>query len=335
MTGRPQYTGQHRTDAQQRAQRAEQARRVAASVSEKSLRETVEKLARPGPRNSATAPAAHSAAADMIESQLRQPGCKTERQVFQVPRQEPAREGVNVIGTLTPTADAAGAGPAVLIGAHFDTVPCSPGADDNASGVAAMLECARVLSGVPRRRTVMFVAFDAEEKQPPEEGLHGSIAYVKSLKPDVAIGAAYILEMVGYSAPEGGQKIPRGFQLLFPRAFDSLRADGFGGTSLVAITNARSRRLGRDLEQAAASWSDGLRVLPVELPGWMPVPRNLRRSDHAPFWQAGIPAVMIGDTANFRNPHYHLPTDIADTLDYELLTMITRTLAGLVAWEAA
>jgi hypothetical protein len=67
----------------------------------------------------------------------------------------------------------------------------------------------------------------------------------------------------------------------------------------------------------------------------MPVPRNLRRSDHAPFWQAGIPAVKIGDTANFRNPHYHLPTDIADTLDYELLTMITRTLAGLVAWEAA
>jgi Zn-dependent M28 family amino/carboxypeptidase len=241
---------------------------------------------------------------------------------------------LNVVGTL-PGEDPGRA--AALIGAHYDTVPGSPGADDNASGVAVMLECARALSALPRRSPVVFAAFDAEEKQPPVEGLHGSAAYVRGLAAggpvSRQVAAAYILEMVGFSAPAGGQKVPVGFQLLFPRAFDMVREAAFAGDSLVAVTNGNSRHLGRGLEAAGADWGEGLKVLPVELPGWMRVPYTLRRSDHAPFWEAGVPAVMIGDTANFRNSNYHGPSDTPETLDYELVARVARTLAGLVAVE--
>ena len=220
---------------------------------------------------------------------------------------------------------------ALLIGAHYDTVPGSPGADDNASGLAVMLECARVLSQVQRRRSIIFVAFDAEESQ-PVVGLHGSRAYVRGFQGTSGapvITAAYILEMVGFTAPRGGQKVPPGLQLVFPRAFDRLREQEFAGNSVVAISNYHSRTAGRAFETAAVNGADNLAVLPVEVPRWMPVPRNLKRSDHAPFWEVGIPAVMIGDTANFRNPHYHTASDTPDTLDYELIGRVARAVIRL------
>lgn len=223
---------------------------------------------------------------------------------------------------------------ALLIAAHYDTVPGSPGADDNASGVAVMLECARVLGDTERERPLIFAGFDAEERQ-PEVGLHGSNAYVASLREAGSetpkIGAAYILEMVGFSAPPGGQKVPTGLQLAFPRAFDRLANTKFAGDSVVAISNWKSRSAGRRFEDAARQTKDGVSVLAMEVPRWMRVPHNLKRSDHAPFWDAGIPAVMIGDTANFRNPNYHAPTDTPDTLDYGLIARVGRTIVQLAA----
>jgi Zn-dependent M28 family amino/carboxypeptidase len=254
---------------------------------------------------------------------------RVETQRFDIPRQEPPREGLNVIGWLDGP-DGSKERPATLLGAHYDTVPGSPGADDDASGVAVALECARVLAALPRPPQLAVALFDAEERQPPAQGLHGSTAFARKLRADgTRLSGAFILEMVGCSA--AGQRIPAGMQLLFPRAFDILRRGGYAGDSLVAITDAKSRWMGRGLERSAAVHGGGLKMLPMELPGWMPTPLNLRRSDHYPFWQAGYPAVMIGDTANFRNPHYHRPSDTPETLNYGLMTRAARALTALIA----
>lgn len=290
------------------------------------------------PRHSGEDAESHREAAEYVAVQLKDAGCSVEMQRFTVPSEPESRPGLNIVGTLSPDAtreypNAGSRDSTLLIGAHYDTVHGSPGADDNASGVAVMLECARVIGRMPRRRSLKFVAFDAEERQ-PEVGLHGSTAYVSGLQAASdapAITAAYILEMVGFSAPPGGQKVPAGLQIAFPRAFDRLREQDFAGDSVVAITNRLSRAAGRAFEKAAETVGDGLAVLPMEIPQWMRVPHNLKRSDHAPFWDAGIPAVMIGDTANFRNPHYHAASDTPDTLDYDLVDRVARTMVSLCA----
>lgn len=323
-TGGRQYTSPGEENV---LSRAELARIAAEMVDESRLQTSVETLTGFGPRHSAASPEGHSHAAEWIESELRSFGYAVESSTFEIPGQDPPRNGLNISGIRGPLDR-----PVPLVGAHYDTVVGSPGADDNASGVAAMLECARVIASLPRPVPLLVAAFDAEENQPPADGLHGSSAFVSSFNDDSSrIAGAYILEMVGFSAPKGNQRVPKGLQLLFPRAFDMLRESEFAGESLVAITNARSRWMGRKLEAAAAAHSNGLNILPMELPGWMRTPRNLRRSDHFPFWEAGIPAVMIGDTANFRNPNYHKPMDTADTLDFSLMTKITRGLAASIA----
>ncbi len=271
-----------------------------------------------------------------MANELEAAGCIVRRHEFAVPSELVPRPGINVIGTLEASNAGdrpAGTGQAILVGAHYDTVPGSPGADDNASGVAVMLECARVLAKIERRQKLILAAFDAEEKQ-PEVGLHGSTAFVGQLVSPGELGpisAAYILEMVGFSAPKGGQKVPTALQLVFPRAFDTLANSYFSGDSVVAVSNRSSRAVSRSLEQASQAVSGGVPILPIEVPRWMPIPHNLKRSDHAPFWDAGIPAVMIGDTANFRNPHYHKASDTPETLDYEFVDSVARTAIGAVA----
>ncbi len=283
------------------------------------------------PRHSGQDAKAHRAATKFIAASLQDSGCVVEEQSFIVPSEPQPRAGLNIVGLMQPNIDDVRASSsAILIGAHYDSVPDSPGADDNASGVAVLLECARAISESQRKRPIIFAAFDAEERQ-PEVGLHGSTAFVSNLASTEypRISAAYILEMVGNSVPEGGQKVPVGLQLAFPRAFDRLMNAKFAGNSVIAISDWRSRAAGRAFEAAARATQDGVDVLPMEIPRWMPVPHNLKRSDHAPFWSARIPAVMIGDTANFRNPNYHLPTDTPDTLDYALIDRVARTMIQL------
>lgn len=303
------------------------------------IRADIERLCQT-PRHSATDPVGHREAATYVSDELSSAGCVVEHQDFTIPSEPDPGLGLNVIGTLgasdaTDSPTPATALGAVLVGAHYDTVPGSPGADDNASGVAVMLECARVLSTIERTRPALFVGFDAEEGQ-PEIGLHGSTAYVRELESSgkaSGISAAFILEMVGFSAPEGSQLVPPGLQLVFPRAFDRLSNSRFSGDSVVAISDRKSRNAARILEKASASVDGGIPILPIEIPRWMPVPHNLKRSDHAPFWKAGIPAVMIGDTANFRNPNYHAATDTPETLDYQFIRSVARTLVAVVAME--
>jgi Zn-dependent M28 family amino/carboxypeptidase len=279
------------------------------------------------PRNSLENIEQHASTVDWITSEFTRIGLRTERQVFDIPHQSPARTGTNIIGELN---HANSTSTPILIGAHFDTVPGSPGADDNASGVAAMLECGRVLIDSGSERRVTFVAFDAEEMQPPAEGLHGSTAYVKELLAESRPSAAIIFESIGFSSSTIKQQLPGSFRILFRKAFKALKRQNFESNSLLILSRGKGRNISRHLEKSASVPNIDLAILPLEVPRWMPLVRNLRRSDHAPFWLAGISAVMISDTANFRNPHYHQPSDTPGTVDFEMVARAARTVLDAI-----
>jgi len=199
----------------------------------------------------------------------------------------------------------------LIIAAHYDTVEVSPGADDNASGLAVMLEVARNLRGVPLTRSVRFIAFCLEE-----ENLVGSLAYASSLQAArEEICGAIVLECVGYArTEEGSQQKPPILPIAVPTVGDFLGIVG----------NATSAGLVQALEQAAKQAVPELKTVSLLVPGNGELLPDVRRSDHAAFWHHGYPAVMLTDTANFRNPHYHQPTDTLETLNLAFMEQVAR-----------
>lgn len=201
-------------------------------------------------------------------------------------------------------------GPLVILGAHFDSVEGSPGADDNASGVAVLLEAARVLSRARLRNQTLFCAFNLEELN-----MVGSAHFAKTLKAEGArIGIMVSLEMVGYTDPgAGGQKYPAGLSWLYPD-----RGDFIG-----VVGNWRSATV---LRRVAASMRQ-VNGLPVEtltvLGNGFLVPAA-RLSDHSPFWDLGYPALLVTDTSFFRNPHYHRASDTIETLDLGFMAKVCQ-----------
>lgn len=202
--------------------------------------------------------------------------------------------------------------PPILIGAHYDTVPGSPGADDNATGVAVLLELARSIAAQPIRYPVRCVAFDLEEY-----GLIGSTAYAQYLRQQQqAIRLMLSLEMLGYcDQTPNSQQYPPGLSYFYPSC----------GNFIALIGNWRSIPDLMRLSQCIRRMGD----VPCE---WLPagvrgklVP-DTRRSDHAPFWDQGYQAIMVTDTANLRNPHYHRSSDRLATLDLEFLTRVCQGL---------
>ncbi len=210
-------------------------------------------------------------------------------------------------------------GPRILVGSHYDTVPATPGADDNASAVAVSLACARALAALPSPPPVMFVSFNREE-----DGLLGSQEFVSHYVPAMAhpIRVAHVLEMVGYcSHLSGSQQLPRGLPIRAPNV----------GDFLGLLTNRSSNRLVRPLLRLARTHVDDLHVLGVKVFfGFEKRFPHLLRSDHAPFWQAKIPAIMWTDTSEFRNPHYHQPSDRPETLDYRFMRQVTQLLLATI-----
>jgi hypothetical protein len=286
------------------------------------LRADVEALA--VPRHPVASPAALRAAEDHVAGELGAAGLRVERQLFAWG----AREFHNVLGTLDGTDPAR---PWVVVGAHFDSVARSPGADDNASGVAAMLEAARLLVPARPAATVQFVGFNLEEIQNPFRALRlgndvhalgsfriGSRAYARWLRArGQAVRGALVLEMLGFTGPR--QRVPATVRLLakVPKVGDFLAAIGDSGS--------------RDLLAAFERAAEGLMPLvPVTVPlrGW--VAPDVRRSDHARFWDEGYPALLLTDTAELRNPHYHRASDTPETLDYEFLARGTETVVRCV-----
>jgi Zn-dependent M28 family amino/carboxypeptidase len=203
----------------------------------------------------------------------------------------------------------------VVVGAHYDAYYA--GADDNSSGVAAMLEMARLASGKRFARTVRFLGFDLEEL-----GLVSSTRYVQA-HPDERIVASLIFDCIGYKDPSPGaqQGLP-GFPM--PTT----------GDFLAAISNEQSRPRLEELYALSSRLGFGfLRGAVTPNDGTGPASGNLMRSDHAPFWLAGQSALFLTDTANFRNPHYHQNTDVPSTLDPDFLADVTRlSAAGLSFW---
>lgn len=204
----------------------------------------------------------------------------------------------------------------VVVGAHYDSAVGAPGADDNASGVAVLLEIARAFENKGRRRTIRFVAFVNEEPPHFQTESMGSLHYARACKErGDEIVAMLSLESLGYYRDEpGSQKYPPIVSWFYPDQ----------GNFVAFIGNASSRSLVHEsiasFREAARFPSEGV-VLPsfVKGVGW---------SDQWSFWQTGYPGVMITDTAPFRNPNYHTANDKPETLDYERLARVT---AGLIA----
>jgi Peptidase family M28 len=208
--------------------------------------------------------------------------------------------------------------PLTLVAAHYDSVPGSPGADDNASGLAAMLECARALAGSEALSAVGFIAFNAEE-----DGLLGSRDFVAEGLRDLPgpLGAVHVLEMVGFRGPPSGEQ-----PLPLPWVPKGLRSPDF----LALLTRGPSNESAQ--RALAHARSGGPRVVAAKT--WAPIERllpDLLRSDHAPFWAAGLPATLWTDTGNFRNPNYHRISDTPETLDYAFLLEVTALLCVIAS----
>jgi Zn-dependent M28 family amino/carboxypeptidase len=256
----------------------------------------------------------HDRARAYVEAHLRQAGFTVEEH-----RDSKTPPVVNLLTAPLPArADL----PLLVIGAHYDSTPTTPGADDNASAVAALLELAAWIH--PRLRGdgltcgLQLAAYDMEEY-----GLLGSYAHARGLRrAGAALRGMVSLEMLGYTDRRpGSQGLPPHLAKFYPDVGDFIGVCG----------NEASRGL---LEAATRAMKsiDGLPVEFIAVPGKGEVLPEVRLSDHSSFWDAGYPALMITDTSFFRNPHYHQATDRPDTLDYPFLAKVTAGVCTAV-WE--
>lgn len=248
-------------------------------------------------------------AADYIQDKLRYYGCPVERQSFTYR----GKTYCNIIAEVRGLRDKKDG--MLVIGAHYDTVAGTPGADDNASGVAGLLELARLTVSNPVARTVRFAAFSLEEPPAFPTNHMGSCVYARALKEKgVKVEGMISLEMLGYYCYDKGCQIyPFSFFKLFYPA---------KGDFISFVGNLSSRAFMNKIKDSFVSASR----MPVEsLTGISLIP-GVDFSDHRNFWKFGYPAFMITDTAFYRNPNYHGPGDTADTLDYE---KIAELVAGL------
>lgn len=197
-----------------------------------------------------------------------------------------------------------------LIGSHYDTVPTTPGADDNASAVAVMLEIASQI----KQEDVCFASFNAEEI-----GLLGSTEFVDSLPKDHKLKQVHVLEMVGYRTnAENSQKNPLPSFYKIPTVGDFIGVISNNNTLLNEIlqTESNVKMVGLAIPK-----------FPSMVEKFAP---HVMRSDHAPFWRKKINAVMWTDTAEFRNHNYHGANDVWQNLDFEFMSGIAQTIVKLI-----
>jgi hypothetical protein len=294
------------------------------AVSKERLAAAVQRLATPRPEYEREATAKTLA---WLEETLRGFGCAPQREAFEAPTQAFAmvdnvyklvhRDGLPHCNLWVEQKGSAEPATVLEVGAHYDTVPIAPGADDNGSGVAAVLEVARLLAASPPRRTVRLFFFAMEE-----EGLVGSAAHVRKLRErHESIAGAIVLDMVGYTnLQEGAQKTP----LRVPLVFSPPTVGDF----LVVAGNFRSGWIGNLYEACADAYVPAAKYYSVNrLAGWF---ADAARSDHSSYWAAGYDAILLTDTAEMRNANYHQKSDLPATVDLEFLTANTRALVATV-----
>ncbi len=279
---------------------------------EEQLRRHVEALAGEIGERHVRRPQALRAAAHYVRSQLRALG-------FEVGSQPYDTHGMRCENLEVVIPGSARAAEIVLAGAHYDTVAGSPGANDNASGVAALLEIARLLRKANPQRTLKLVAFVNEEAPFFYFGEMGSKVYASAARSrGDDIRAMLSLEMLGcYSDRPGSQAYPPLLKWFYPER----------GNFIAFVSNLRSRRLLAEVTAAFRAHCD----FPAERlasPTFVP---GVAWSDQLSFWRAGYPGVMVTDTAFYRYPHYHCPTDTPERLCYGEMARVVQGLAGALA----
>jgi Zn-dependent M28 family amino/carboxypeptidase len=248
---------------------------------------------------------------DHLRGNLQQAGYAVTEHPYRVEGQEANNLEVDLAGTESTSKT-------VIVGAHYDTVAGTVGADDNATGVAAVLELARRLHGSKPRKNVRFVIFVNEEPPFFQTSRMGSLVYAEQLRREnVRISAMISLEMLGfYSDVPGSQKYPGLLGLFYPSCGDFV---GFVGNS---ESGSFVRRAIRKFRESTSFPSEGI-AAPAEWPG-------IGWSDQWSFWQEKYPAIMITDTALFRYPYYHTPLDTANRLDFDKMARAVEGIQRVV-----
>ncbi|MCB2408600.1 M28 family peptidase [Hymenobacter lucidus] len=272
----------------------------------------VEFLTELRPARSYRHPASLNQAADYIKAEFEKLECRVEEQPFRVDGQ-PYR---NIIASFGP-ADAE----LIIIGAHYDVCGDQPGADDNASAVAGLLETARLLaaSPAPLTRRIDFVAYSLEE--PPFFGTEdmGSAFHAKSLHDQhVAVRAMICYEMIGYfSDAHGSQRFPdERMAQLYPSTGNFITVVGKQGQESIV------EQVKKLMQSHAA-----IDVQSINLPSAVSL---AGLSDHRNYWRYGYEALMINDTSFLRNPNYHQPSDTIDTLDFRRMAEVVNGMLGVI-----
>jgi Zn-dependent M28 family amino/carboxypeptidase len=251
------------------------------------------------------------ATARFIEHGWHELGYSVSRQVYEAKELQFANLEIEIRGTSKPEE-------IVIVGAHYDTHKKSPGANDNGSGIAALLELARAFSGKRLPRTLRFVAFTNEERPFTRTTEMGSRVYAQRChKRKEEISAMICLETIGYCSEQKGSQRLSFKGLLLPRR----------GNFIALIGNHRSKALLRDTSRLFRSRCDvpcKALTLPTNFPGaWS--------SDHWSFWKEGYPAVMLTDTAPLRYSYYHTPKDTPEKVSYDFLTRVVNGLEGTIS----
>ena len=223
--------------------------------------------------------------------------------------------------------------PDIIVTAHMDTVKDCPGADDNASGIAGLLELARVFStDMPNRLALAIL--DCEEI-----GFFGARAFVQQHS---WVKATFVLECIGYTnSNPRTQIVPSGLGLLYRDQMRFLRSSNFKADWALILYESSGTALANLMCESLSTIAGTDRVMKIREPTSLPLVGGVlkrlfpwtgefARSDHVEFWRAGIPAVLITDTANFRNPNYHETTDTPETIDYDFIADIVASLVKVI-----
>lgn len=250
-------------------------------------------------------------AAEQIDARFKGLGLPVRRDSYLLESREMANIEAELRGRTRPEE-------IVVVGAHYDSVPGSPGANDNASGVAALLEVARRLRKAQPARTLRLVAFVNEEPPFfPGETMGSQIYARRARQRGDKVVAMLSLETIGYySDRPGSQQYPAPFGSFYP---DTGNFIGF-------VSDLGSRDL---LRRAIGTFRDSTRFPSEGLAAPSGIP-GIGWSDHWSFWQQGYPAIMITDTALYRYPHYHDQSDTPDKLDYDRMTRVVQGIGKVV-----
>ncbi len=237
---------------------------------------------------------------------------------YQVKRQDYDAGGIQVRNLIAELPGTSSRDEIIVVGAQYDSIPGCPAANDNGSGVAALISLAQAFAGDQQIRTVRFVAFVNEEPPFFQTEKMGSRVYAKYCKEKGEnIVAMISLETIGFfSDKEGSQETPPGLEGKFPTV----------GNFLAFVGNEQSKFF---VDSARSSFQNecGIPALAGVFPESVP---GVGWSDHWSFWKSGYSALMVTDTAPYRYPHYHKPTDTKDKINFEKLEKVTQGLKAVI-----